>query len=89
MWFLVLLLAMLFGYTLAKKGKTDLSSWIIAFLAALIIGWIFGLVITAIAPALAGFTLAPDVQMVSYLVLDIAGLVLGLLVAKTEEAIIK
>jgi len=89
MWFLVLLLAILFGYTLAKKEKTDLTSWIIAFLAALIIGWIFGLVITAIAPALADFTLAPDVQLVSYLVLDIAGLILGLLVAKTEEAIIK
>jgi len=89
MWFLVLLLAILFGYAVAKKGKADLSSWIIAFLAALIIGWIFGLVITSMAPALASFALASDVQLVSYLVLDIAGLILGLLVAKTEEAIIK
>jgi len=89
MWVIVLLLAVLFGYALAKKEKTDLASWIIAFLAALFIGWIFRLVIVAMAPALASFALAPDVQLVSYLVLDIAGLMLGLLVAKTEEAIIE
>ena len=89
MWLIILILAVLFGYQLAKKEEISLASWIIAFLAALIIGWIFGLILTSILPSLSAFTLSADVQLTGYIILDIIGLIIGLVAAKAEEAVIK
>jgi len=89
MWLIILILAVLFGYQLAKKEEISLVSWIIAFLAALIIGWIFGLILTSILPSLSAFTLSADVQLTGYIILDIIGLIIGLVAAKAEEAVIK
>jgi len=88
-WLLTLILAVLFGYALAKAEKVDLSAWIIAFLGVLAIGWVFGMIAVAIVPDLTAFMLPAETQVIGNIAVDAVGLILGLLAAKIEELIIK
>ena len=88
-WLLTLILAVLFGYALAKAEKVDLSTWIIVFLGVLVIGWAFGMIAVAIVPDLATFMLPAETQVIGNIAVDAVGLILGLLVAKIEGFIIK
>jgi|GEM_PF-3526545 len=89
MWLLTLILAVLFGYALAKAKKGDLSTWIIAFLGALVISWAFGMIAVAVVPDLTAFMLPAETQVIGNVAVDAVGLILGLLAAKIEELIIK
>jgi len=90
MWLLTLILAVLFGYALAKaKEGVDLSAWILVFLGVLAIGWVFGMIAVAIVPDLTAFMLPAETQVIGNIAVDAVGLILGLLAAKIEEFIIK
>jgi len=90
MWLLTLILAVLFGYALAKaKEGVDLSTWIIAFLGVLVISWAFGMIAVAVVPDLTAFMLPAETQVIGNIAVDAVGLILGLLAAKIEELIIK
>jgi hypothetical protein len=88
MWFIPLILAVLFGIWLGEKEQ-PISNWIIAFIAVLLIGWIFGLIIPALIPALATYAVAADQLVYVYALTAIIGLVLGLVTIKIKQAIIK
>jgi hypothetical protein len=85
MWFIPLILAVLFGVWLGEKEQ-PISNWIIAFIAVLLIGWIFGLIVPALMPALATYAVT-DVTV--YAIITIIGLVLGLITVKIKQAVIK
>jgi hypothetical protein len=85
MWFIPLLLAVLFGVWLGEKSQ-PISNWIVAFIAVLLIGWIFGVIVPAFLPALATYAVT-DVTI--YIAVTIIGLVLGLITVKIKQAIIK
>jgi hypothetical protein len=88
MWFITLILAVLFGIWLGEKEQ-PISNWIIAYIAALLLGWIFGLIIPALLPTLATYAVAADQLVYVYAVTDLIGLVLGLVTIKIKQAIIK
>jgi len=84
MWFLVLILAVLFGYELGKAEKISLAAIIVAFVAPLLAGWIFGLILSALVPELATFMLTAETQIAAYITLDIIGIILGAIGAKAK-----
>ena len=88
MWFIPLILAVLFGVWLGEKEQ-PISNWIIAFIAVLLIGWIFGLIMPALMPALATYAVPMDQLVYVYALTAIMGLVLGLVTIKVKQAIIK
>ena len=88
MWFIPLILAVLFGVWLGEKEQS-ISNWIIAFIAVLLIGWVFGLIIPALMPTLATYAVPTDQLFYVYALTTIMGLVLGLVTIKIKQTIIK
>lgn len=87
MWFLVLIFAVLLGYALSKRERIGFDSFIIFFIAALMLGWLLGLIAIALAPALTAFQLPAQAQMLTYVILDIVGLIAGIATGRIEAAI--
>ncbi|RLI47119.1 hypothetical protein DRO69_01380 [Candidatus Bathyarchaeota archaeon] len=88
-WLLTLILAVLFGYALTKAEKRDFSAWILTFIGVLAISWVFGMIAVAVVPDLAAFMLPAETQVIGNVVVDIVGLILGLLAAEIEEVVTK